>query len=259
MTIATLSPLQQKIYHAAKNAKDGVIFLEIIESLELTDKNTLLSTLSKMCKKNWLIRLRNEVYLVCKDGLPIISDPFVISTYIFKGYNAFSSALYLHKLTDMIPFEVIVATKHESGKKTIGEYSFRATALKKRYLGTTTHNDYKTSTVAKTIYDCLKRPEIAGGYPTIVKAIYEAKLNKKQWEEFFYYVKKFEKAAFYQRLGYLLDILPKKSVETKKTITRCLKKVKSKVYLSKRKRGKYNQKWKLIDNIGKKTLLSWWY
>src|SRR5271157_2455669 len=140
MTNATLSPLEQRIYFATRNARDGVVFLEILDSLRLTDKRTLLFALSKMAKKGWLMRLRKGIYLVSEPGTAAITDPFAISTYVFPGYNAFSSALYVHKLTDMVPFEISVATRNESRIKRIGGYTFRAVALKKRYGGSEDRN-----------------------------------------------------------------------------------------------------------------------
>jgi predicted transcriptional regulator of viral defense system len=257
MSNATLSPLEQKIYFAAKEAKDAVIFLEIIRSWEVADDNTLLFTLSNMCKKGWLKRLRKGVYLVSKPGDDSIPDPFLVSTYIFPGYNAFSSALYLHGLSDVLPFEIIVATRTESGKKELGQYSFRAVALKERHIGSMLLNNYRVSTIPKTIYDCLLSPDFCGGYQNVLKAINDAQMSQVEWSELFYYAGLFEGASFYQRLGYLLDILPKRKPED--AISICLKHVKSNIYLHGRKKGKFISKWKLIDNVGKDTLLSWWY
>jgi predicted transcriptional regulator of viral defense system len=259
MKTATLSPLEQKIYFAAMDAKDGVIFLDIIESWKLTDKNTLLSTLSKMTKKGWLIRLRKGVYLISKPGSFAIKDAFVVSTYIFPGYNAFSSALYLHRLTDMIPFEIYIATRNENGTKRFGEYTFRAIALKERYGGNERKENIIVSTKAKTFYDCLIHPDLGGGFPQIIQAIYEAKLSEAEWKEFLYYANKYEKSAFFQRLGYLLELLPVKTKAITEVIAICRKKILSKVYLYKRRKGTLDSKWKIVDDVGKEKLLSWWY
>jgi predicted transcriptional regulator of viral defense system len=259
MTDATLSPLEQRIYFAIRNAKDGVVFLEILESLRLTGKNTLLFVLSKMTKKGWLMRLRKGVYLITEPNAQAMKDPFAISTYIFPGYNAFSSALYVHGLSDMVPFEIFVATRNESKKKTVGEYTFRAVALKRRYGGSENKDGIIVSTRAKTIYECIIHPELAGGFPQILKAIHDSKLSEAEWDELLYYATKFETAAFSQRLGYLLDLLPKKNKAIRRMISTCMRKVASKVYLYKRRNGVLVSKWKIIDDVGKEELLSWWY
>src|SRR3989338_7534788 len=98
MKTATLTPLEQKVYFAAKNSPDGVIFLETIESWKLTGKNTLQFTLSQMVQKGWLLRLRRGVYLAGEPESNIIQDAFYIATYIYPGYIAFGSALYVHGL-----------------------------------------------------------------------------------------------------------------------------------------------------------------
>ena len=259
MPDATLSPLEQKVYFAAKNAKDGVVSLEMVSSWNLTDKKSLLVILSRMAKKGWLLRLRKGIYLVSEPPASAITDMFTVSTYCFPGYNAFSSALYLHGLTDMVPFEVLVATRHESGVKTFGQQSVRAVALKERFMGSTLHEGHFVSTLPKTIYDCLIHPELGGGHTQIMKAIHEANMAETGWKELFYYSKKFEKSAFYQRLGYLLSLLPRRSKATKGAIRICSKMVRSKIHLYGRGKGVYIPEWKIIDNVGREALLSWWY
>lgn len=259
MENATLSPLEQKIYFTAKSAKDNILFLDILRSMKITDNNTLKSTISRMVKKGWLLHLRNGVYLVREiEGL-VIKDAFNLATYIFKGYIAFASALYIHKLVDTIPFEIQVATTKERGTKQIGQFTFRAYPIEKRHIGSERRGNYLVSSLAKTLYDALIYPDLSGGYTQIVRALYEARMSENDWKEFFYYADKFESNAFYQRLGYILELLPKKNKVIKKIIKMCLEKVKSKIYLFKRKKGKYISRWKLIDNMGKEKLLSWWY
>ncbi|MDO8554869.1 MAG: hypothetical protein Q7S22_08720 [Candidatus Micrarchaeota archaeon] len=51
MQTATLSSLEQKLCFAARNSKHGVIFLDIIDSWQLTDYGIILFTLSKMIKR----------------------------------------------------------------------------------------------------------------------------------------------------------------------------------------------------------------
>ncbi|PIU10192.1 hypothetical protein COT30_00520 [Candidatus Micrarchaeota archaeon CG08_land_8_20_14_0_20_49_17] len=258
-TRLTLTPLEQNIYFAAKNAKDGVVSLEIIRSWKLAGNNTLQVTLTNMVKKGWLARLRKGVYLLNESPGVAVKDPFSIATYIFPGYIAFSSALYIHKLTDTLPFEVQVATRNENGSRRIGEYTFRAIPLGKRYSLAKRENGCLVSTAPKTLYDCLAHPDLAGGYPQILNAINEAKLSETEWRELLYYAEKFEPPAFYQRLGYILELLPKKNNEINDIIKICHKKVKSNIYLSARRKGKYIPRWKLVDDIGKDELLGWWY
>lgn len=257
--VKALSGLESRIYLFASQSKGGIITRDIIESWGLAGKKVLDVILSRMARKGWLLRLKRGVYLVQKPGEKgVVPDVYCASQLIFRGYIAFSTALYLHGLSDEVPFTVYIATVKTSKKKKLGKIEIKAVALEKRALGTTEYKGYFISTVPKTIYDCLHIPEYGGGYPKILKAVHLAKMKREQWNEFIGYIERFESDAFCQKVGYLLTMLKKTKTKIPASVLAYLKKrVKSVVKLGKGK-GKFNRGWRVVDAIGEKTLLAWW-
>jgi predicted transcriptional regulator of viral defense system len=255
----SLSALEQQIYFLSQGAKNNIITYDTIRSWGLADENVLNVVLSRMCKKGWFTRIKRGVYLLSGYGKGIV-DIFYTAQFVYPGYLAFSTALYLHKLIDEMPFTIYIATKEISGSKNLGEYTIKAVSLGKRAIGIQRIGDYWISTIPKTLYDCLHFPEYGGGYSRILKSIHSAKMNEKQWEEFIDYVKKFDSDASCQKIGYLLDLLKKTRMNIPSSVFSYLqKRVKSVVLLGKGTKGKFNKKWKIVDRIGEQTLLSWWY
>ncbi len=256
----SLSALEQQIYFLSQGAKNNIITYDTIRSWRLADENVINVILSRMCKKGWLTRLKKGVYLLSGYGKGIV-DIFYTAQFVYSGYLAFSTALYLHKLIDEMPFTIYIATKGISASKHFGEYNIKAVSLGKRATGMQLIGDYWISTIPKTLYDCFHFPEYGGGYSRILKSVHSSKMNEKQWDEFINYVKKFDSDASCQKIGYLLDLLKKTNVDIPSFVLSYLqKRVRSVVSIGKRKaKGKFNKKWKIIDHIGEQTLLSWWY
>ncbi len=266
MSYATLSPLEQRVYNACEGARGNLASIKVIESFKLSDDNTIRVVVSRLCKKKWFKRVKNGLYFVQTPFATGLEDEFAYAQNAFNGYLGFSTALYLHKLSDQLPFEITVVTRSKSAVKKDGEYSFRAVSMGKKAFGSQTlcageggGGNYVVSTRAKTLYDCLLHPNLAGGLSIVLKAFFDARLSEKEWREFFWFAQKFEKNAFFQRLGYLLSLLAEKDNGVEKAVLECKKKVKAKAYLQGRKKGVYVKEWMVFDNIGKKKLLGWWY
>ena len=217
---------------------------KVLDSLGLTSSNSLRVTLNRLVKSK---QIYNPIkgYYVCTNA-----DLFEVATILRTGYLTLQTALYLHHLSEEYPFTIYVASNFRKTIK-IGEHEicyFRP----KNYFGVE-HTKYKMASVCKTIYDCLLFADKVG-YAKIAKAIYNSKFLAKD----FLYLCKNENSAFYQRLGYILSILPKLDEQKKIILQMCEKKVLANVYLQGRKKGEYDSKWKVIDNVGKKVILSWW-
>ncbi|MFH0837455.1 MAG: hypothetical protein V1870_04960 [Candidatus Aenigmatarchaeota archaeon] len=140
-------------------------------------------------------------------------------------------------------------------QKKIGEYEYKAVALGNRFSGYVQKDEYNISNIPKTLFDCFYIPEYSGSYSNILKAVYRSNMTNKEWHEFLHYCEK-EGNRFCQRIGYMLSLLKKPN-----PILKELKKyAKSLVKLDpKSGDGIINKEWKIIDNIGRKQLLSWWY
>ncbi len=255
----SLSNLEEKVYFAALRA-EGTVTFETIESWSICSHGTLKVVVHNLVKKEYFQRIKKGVYIAKKPDGSSLQDALLLAQNLFNGYLAFSSALYIHKLSEELPFTIFVATNSQSREKQFGNYIVKSAALGNRLLGTTKIEGYVTSTIPKTIYDCFHLPQYAGGYANILKAVFTAKMTEKQWKEFMQYVAKFEHFAFCQRVGYMLSLLKKETkINMPDFVLSYMKsKIKYNINLGEGK-GLNIKDWKLEDSIGKEKLLSWWY
>ncbi|VVC01927.1 Uncharacterised protein [uncultured archaeon] len=224
--------------------KAGIVEFSVLDSLGLTTSNSLRVTLNRLVKAGEFGNPIRGVY-VWGDA-----NPFMVATSLKPGYLSLTTALYLHHLIEEYPFTIFVASSGR-GSLRLGEHElayFRA----KSYIGTI-DTPYKMATAEKAIYDCLLHADLAG-YAKIAKALHNSKISAAK----FLALSKGEDGAFFQRLGYILSLLPSRSREKNKLMGYCRKMVRANTYLQGRGRGKYVPDWKLIDNVGEKVILSWW-
>jgi len=230
---------------------------DLLPDLEPYQINKACSSLSS---KGYMYRLKRGTYLFQErpSGAPTIKDPYRIALALFEGYIGFSSALRVYDLLDYEPFTVFVVTRVRSASRSLGEYVFRAVAMGKLARGMTFYKGIYVSTLAKTFFDCFYRPQHAGGYSSITKALFE---GAPDWNEFIGY---FDSAssALCQRTGYVLDILQKETGKVPESVLeRMVARIRSNTRLlpSGRAVGRYSREWKVLDNLGEERILSWWY
>jgi predicted transcriptional regulator of viral defense system len=216
----------------------------ILRSLKITSDNSLRVTLAKLVKQG-------EIYNPVK-GLYVSknADPFWVAVTIFPGYISLTSALYLHHLIDEYPFTIFIGSERRKKVK-MGNHEFYY--FKTDSYGGLERNECRIASVEKAIYDSLLHTELVG-YTRITKTLYSARIKART----FISLSKNESSAFFQRLGYLLSILPKRDKEKEMLLRHCRKRVKANTYVQGRKPGEYVAEWKIIDNVGKEVLLSWW-
>ena len=254
-----LSGLEQNIYFLSAEALHSIIAYDTIKSWGLAGKGVLDVTLSRMCKKGWLVRLKRGVYLVSKPSGAVPEDALYAAQSIFGGYIGFSTALNLHGLMDEMPFTIYLVTESISKSKQLGDYLVKAVALGKRAVGMERKGAYLVSNIPKSIYDSFYLPEYGGGYASVLKAIHLSRMGNAQWKEFVFYLGKFSSGAFCQKIGYMLELLKKTKIKIPAFVFQYLaKRVRSVVILGAGK-GAYNKKWRVVDAIGEQALLSWWY
>lgn len=221
-----------------------IVEYKTLQSLGLTTDNSLRVILSRLSKRGEIYNPRRGTY-VSKDA-----DPFWVATALAPGYISLTSALCLHHLLDEYPFTIFVASEKRY-KASLGQHEIRCFKAK-NYSGVE-HGKYPVASVEKALADCLLHPELVG-YPRICKALHDAKISKAK----FIPICRNWGGAFFQRLGYLLSLLPEKDREKTSLMNSCKSSFSSNIHLSGRKKGVYSREWKIIDNIGKEVLLSWW-
>jgi len=187
----------------------------------------------ELTKRGKLIRIKRDLYVPKESNI----NEFRLGNILFNGYIGLESALYLHKIIDILPFTIYVMNSKSSKTYTFRNYTIKGFNTKNTK-GTTIINNILLSTKTKTIYDCLKYNH--SNKNILIKAILE--FNLKETDEFIKYINN-ESNSFKQRVGFLLD-MKNISTNTKRIINYCSKFVKNKVYLD--KNGKYNNKWQVI-------------
>lgn len=176
----------EKLVKAIQSSPGGIAALETLESLRLSDKFTLRTTLSRLSKSGRIIRLKRGIY-----SENPIRDAFVAAQYTYDGYLGFSSALYLHKLITELPFTITVVTTHTSASKPLGAYELKAVAMKEKAIGFENVGALTVSTKAKTLFDCLYLEKYSVERDKLIDAYREAQLNARELKEFNSYVRRF--------------------------------------------------------------------
>jgi len=264
-TTEPLSHLEQKVYLLLESEGKNVFTVEELKKLKLPMRyGHLRVLLHRLEKKGWITSVRKGVYLrlpavAAVEGEVYLEDPFAVALKIFDGYLAFQSALRVHGLSEYQPFTIFVATKNKSETlELLKQYEVKAIKLGKRYTGFEKKDNYVVSSVAKTFFDCFYHPQHAGGYSEVLKSLYACK--DIDWNEFLSYFDKFASDSLCQKVGHILTLLKETDYKVPDNVIKYLKKrvhVKTRLD-TKLSGGKLDKDWLVIDNIGKKELLSWW-
>ena len=261
-----LSHEEQKLYLYLESIGKNAFKVSEIDIDKLGLKRSYLYVLiDRLEKKRWITGIGKGVYLrlpasTVVEGKVYLEDPFEIALKLYDGYLAFQSALKIHGLSEYESFTIYVATKNKSETKPLlKHYEIKAVKFSKRFTGFEKKDGYTVSTKAKTFFDCFYHPQYAGGYPEILKSFHMA--GQIDWREMEKYLNKFGSSSLCQKIGYLISLLEETEYELSKDFLEYLKgRIKNKTKLDfGQKGGTYDSEWMVLDNIGKKKLLSWWY
>jgi len=180
----------------------------------------------------------------------------------FLAHNScisYWSAMNYHGLTEQIPNTVFVQTdKQKNNKQVLGvQYHFiwikpyKIFGYKTEGYG---NNAFRISDKEKTIIDCFDMPRYSGGYPEIIKAFYNARLNV---DKMIRYCSKMNNISLTKRLGFLAELFEKKRMS--KFIDYALKIKNEKYNLFEHDgdpKGLINKKWRLIMNIDTNEIMN---
>jgi len=266
LTTKPLSHEEQKIYLYLESIGKNTFKISEIDAKKLgLEKSYLYVLIGRLEKKGWITAVGKGVYLrlpaeTVVKGKVYLEDPFEVALKMYKGYLAFQSALKIHGLSEYEPFTIYVATKNKSETSPLlKHYEIKAIKFGKRFTGFEKINKYTVSTKAKTFFDCFYRPQYAGGYSEVMKSLHMA--GQIDWKEMEKYLDKFGSSTICQKIGYLISLLQETEYDIPKDFIEYLKgRIGNKTKLDfSQKGGSYNKEWMIVDNIGKKNLLSWWY
>lgn len=217
-------------------------------------------TLHFLKKNNWILGLKGGLYAIVpleignKGAEDFIIHEFVMASYLTKPYYiAFWSALNYHGLSEQIPNSVFIAAKIAKKSLIILNSEFLFVKLQKnKFFGFEKINienrKINISNINKTIADCLDHPEHSGGTEETAKSIL---FNHKElnFETIKNYALEMKNITILKRLGYILEKVG--LLEEYKEIFKDVKLTKgySKLDTISRRKGRYNDKWRLLVNI----------
>jgi predicted transcriptional regulator of viral defense system len=253
-------------------SKEEQIVFSILNKTDIIDNeqikeifpNYSSQKINKLChnllSKGYLYAVKRGTYIVndVSSKKPVINNPFKLASYLNKGYIGFSSALRLYDVISYEPFTIFIITKNKSNEKNIGNYLFKTVSIGEKATGATFFKNVYVSTIEKTVFDCFYKPHYAGGYREFAKAL--TSIKKINWDQVLLYFNKFASKSLFQRTGYILELLQdQENIHLPKHILKDFKKHvgnTTKLIPSRASKGKYIKQWKLLDNLGEKTILS---
>lgn len=225
----------------------------------LKEKRTAAAKLlHDMAENKWILRITKGKYLILPleaGAKPNFTEhEFVIASHFVNPYYiSYWSALNYYGLTEQVPRTVFVATTKRKLKTEAMGVTFKFITIKDaKFFGfkeiLISNHMVNIAEMEKSIIDCLDMPRNCGGVSEVVKALDAARdeINFVKLQE---YAKRMGNSAILSRLGFILDLLGiKTSMKTGRNYVPLDP-------LLKRK-GIYNPKWKVIENISRKELLS---
>ena len=239
-------------------ARDNRNIFRIDEAEKILKKDPK-KVLSYLIQKKWILHLKRGLYAIVpldigvKGAEDFIIHDFIVASYLAKPYYiSFWSALNYHGLSDQIPKSVFVATEKAKKPLAITNSEFIFIRLKSEsFIGIEKveieGQKINISNINKTVADCLDHPEHSGGIEEVARAIYfnHRDLNFKKVKN---YAIQMKNITILKRLGYIIeksDLLGNyKAIFDDVTLSKGY----SKLDIISKRKGRYNEKWKLIIN-----------
>ncbi|MGM5484603.1 MAG: type IV toxin-antitoxin system AbiEi family antitoxin domain-containing protein [Nanobdellota archaeon] len=237
-----LTPTEQKIIRLFRQSHKIHTSSEIKELFPEKNINQILTNLTR---KQYILRLKRSYY-VLKEAF--LDDPYRIASELGAGPVCLITALRVHNLIDYEPSTIFVMTGRKSYRIKLLDYRLHFINLKHK-TGIEEKGGILVTDTEKTIIDCLAFPESAGGYGNVIKALEEADIK---WSNMLRNLAAYDKSSLYQKLGYFLMRLGKKTPDH--VMRRLKSRVKNNLRLIPNSRISYtyNKEWRIMDNLGER-------
>lgn len=204
---------------SAKN-KNCFRYKDVIAEFPDKDPSHLSKVLASMVSLGMLMKLYRDLYFI----IPLSANPEtyspdsrIVARCIMNRegyYIAYSSAMYIHGLTDQPGTRTMIVTdrQRQPSKKNIKGMEFHFIYHScHRFFGyqetwITTQEQAMVSDLEKTIVDAVSKPQLCGGIAGVGKAIYHA-WERTDLQKLFYYLARNGSHAAKKRYLFLSDIL----------------------------------------------------
>jgi predicted transcriptional regulator of viral defense system len=213
--LRTLGPQEAKLVLALREEGEEIVSAaEIIERLgsETTGRNVIQTLL----RKGWLTRLKPGRYLLLppEHGPEALGENNALalaSAVIEPSYVGWWSAASYHGFTTQKPMTVTVATTRQLAPRTLEGTEVRFVMVTKRkFFGYRRYELYgrgvTLSDPAKTVVDCVDRPELCGGPAELTRIVFGAS-SEVETDAVIAAAKAMGSTALVQRLGYLMGLI----------------------------------------------------
>lgn len=220
LNIRTLGAQDTRLLNTLSAAGKAVFTVEDARAASDGKVPNLSRLLSRLTRKRWLQRLERGKYLILPlsagmDGL-YTAHEFVLASRLVEPYAiGYWSALHYHGFTEQIPQTVMVISPARRRDVSVIELGFRChfvTIAAERFFGLVTvlvdDQPIVMTDPARTVLDCLDRPDLCGGIIEAAKGLYGyAQRSDAQPAQVTEYAARLGNQAILKRLGYLADQL----------------------------------------------------
>ncbi|MEW6664126.1 MAG: type IV toxin-antitoxin system AbiEi family antitoxin [Thermodesulfobacteriota bacterium] len=213
-----------------------------------------------LIRKKWVLPLKKGLYIAVpleagvKGAESFIVHNFVVASYLAEPYCiGFWSALNHHGLSDQIPVDTFIQTTTPRKPVKFLNSSFIFVQLRPEKIFAVQKimmegRQISITDPEKTVADCLDHPEHSGGLEEVARAIFfnHRELDFRKLKR---YALRLGNRTIFKRLGYVLERtgLLEKYSSTLKGVT--LSKGYSLLDPLGPRKGKYNERWKVIANV----------
>lgn len=216
-TLRTLGPSEAKV--VLTFTEQGRTVVDVADVREvLGSETTTRKVIRNLLRKGWLSRVVGGKYMLLPpeygpENLGENNSLALAAAAVDPSYIGWWSAASWHGFTTQKPMTVFVAVTRQTPARVIEGSDVRFVKITSRkffgYRKYDVHGRSVTiSTPAKTLIDCLDRPDLAGG-PAELTRIAHAALSEIAFEEVLEHATAFQSKAVMQRLGFVADLVGK--------------------------------------------------
>jgi len=213
--LRTLGPAEAKVVLSFREQGRSVVRAAEILDL-LGSESTARKVIRNLIRKGWLSRIVGGRYMLLPpehgpENLGENNTFALAAAAVEPSYIGWWSAAAYHGFTTQKPMAVFVAVLRQTPARVIEGSEVRFVRITPRkFFGFETYDVYgrtvSISSPAKTLVDCLDRPDLAGG-PAELARIAHSALGEMDPEELANAAMTMKSRALLQRLGFLADLV----------------------------------------------------
>lgn len=214
-----MSPTEQGAYFALLRKERKVVTTEDFALLYGIPAHRARNLLSALAGRGVVYRLGRGRYAVLPpdilyDRKSYTADPYTVTDAVMEGeryFVSYVSAAHLHGIVTQAPITVLVSTLKQRRPVELETGRIRfVTISRDRFFGTEQTSYFGSPIIAsdleRTVFDCLDRPDLAGGMDEAARIAAEA-LERLDFDRLIDYAARMKRRSLVQRLGFVLEKL----------------------------------------------------